>query len=256
MIRVGAHPVALGRRALRSLTASLLLGLLAGPAAAAGLSLGWLDCRAGGGSGAGNLNYPCPDVGLFDQLLFPGLVLAAPVDSVISVELVIDVDVADVALPPWWHMEPGGCRAGGWTADAQTASACVDPWDGTGVADVQGWLPGQPGGSDRHGRLLIAAATAPGTLAAFAADTSYSLARARLRPANPSGCVGCTTPACLVFNSVIIRRLPGSSVEEVFISGPEQPGLERVVWQGGTGADCDAVPVRRSTWGAVKSLYR
>jgi len=28
------------------------------------------------------------------------------------------------------------------------------------------------------------------------------------------------------------------------------------VWQGGAGADCAAVPVRRTTWGAVKALYR
>jgi hypothetical protein len=253
---VAVRPVVLGRRRLRSLAASFLVGLLAGPAAAAGLSLGWLDCRAGGNSGANHLEFGCPVSGIVELSLYPGLVLAAPVDSVISIELVIDVDVADVTLPPWWHTEPGGCRAGGWAADALTAPACIDPWDGAGVSDVQGWIPGQPGGLDHHGRLLIAAAPAPGTLAAFAADTPYSLAHARLRSTNPASCAGCTTPACLVFNSVLIRRLPGSSVEEVFVSGPEQPGLERVVWQGGAGADCNAVPVRRSTWGAVKSLYR
>jgi hypothetical protein len=60
-----------------------------------------------------------------------------------------------------------------------------------------------------------------------------------------------------VFNSVLLRRLPGSTVEEVLVSAPEVAGNNMVTWQPLNGAaDCASVPVRRSSWGAVKALYR
>jgi hypothetical protein len=77
-----------------------------------------------------------------------------------------------------------------------------------------------------------------------------------LRTNNTLTCEGCSTPACLVFNSLLIRRAPGTSVEEIFLATPESPGLNMVQWQAGSGADCMSVPVRRATWGAVKALYR
>jgi hypothetical protein len=68
---------------------------------------------------------------------------------------------------------------------------------------------------------------------------------------------GCSTPACMVLNSVLIRRLPGSAVEEVLLSDPEFAGANVVVWQPLLGAaDCASVPTRRNSWGAVKALYR
>jgi hypothetical protein len=60
----------------------------------------------------------------------------------------------------------------------------------------------------------------------------------------------------MVFNSLLVRRLHTPADEEILISGPEILGCDRIVWQGGLGADCQAVPIRRTTWGAVKALYR
>jgi hypothetical protein len=171
-------------------------------------------------------------------------------------ELVIDVDVAADVLPEWWRMDPGGCRDGGWQADATPPASCDDPWTGLGAASSQGWLPGSPGGSARHGRLLVAASAIPGELATLSADVGYAACRVRLRTNNTLTCEGCSTPACLVFNSLLIRRATGASVEEIFLATPESPGLNMVQWQAGTGADCLSVPVRRTTWGAVKALYR
>ncbi len=238
------------------LMAALLGSVPAVPVAhAGGLSIAWQDCRALGGSGVDNQNFGCmSEINQFP--LTPAFVLATPIDSVVSFELVIDVDVAATELPAWWRMDPGQCRANGWSADATASASCYDPWLGTGVAGFQGWLAGQPGASPRHGRLLVAAAAAPGTFVTLDADVAYSAARVVLRSNKTLTCEGCASPACLVFNSVIIRRLPGSSVETVTLWEPEVLGLERIRWQGGSGADCQAVPTRRSTWGAVKSLYR
>lgn len=248
-------------RAWREVAAKFLCMLSLAAAAAVpdaragGISLAWQDCRAVGGAGLDNQSFGCQSE-INDLPLHPAFVLASPIDSVISFELVIDVDVAAAALPAWWRMDPGQCRADGWSADATPGSSCNDPWGNGGVATVQGWLAGEPGGSPRHGRLLIAAATAPGTWVTLDADVAYTAARVLLRTNRTLSCEGCSVPACLVFNSLLIRRLPGASGETHFISGAEQPGFERVQWQNGSGADCLAVPTRRSTWGAVKSLYR
>lgn len=238
-----------------------LLGVLAGAGHAqpvnVGLSLGWDDCRSSPGAGSVNRRFGCGFT-LLDMPLFPAVRLADPIDSVLSVELVIDVDVADLTLPPWWHMEPGGCHSSpsGWGAGLATTASCADAWAGQGSASIQGWLPGTPGGAPMHGRLLVAVGTLPGMLATLPAGDALALCRLALRGDNTLTCSGCTIPACLVFNSIIIRRLPGSSPEEIIISNEESVGSAHVFWQDGTGADCQAVPTRRSTWGAVKSLYR
>jgi len=223
--------------------------------AASGLSLGWGDCRAAGGPGTDLLHFGCATTS--NELpLFPGFVLAATVDSVISMELVIDVDVAADPLPDWWRTDAGQCRAGGWSADIEAPPSCVDAWNTLGVASFQGWIAGTPGGSTHHGRLLVAAAAVPGTLAKLDPGVPYTACRVLLRTNNTATCAGCDVPACLMLNSLLIRRAPGSSVEEILLSAPESPGLTFVHWQSDTGADCQSVPVRRTTWGAVKALYR
>jgi hypothetical protein len=222
-----------------------------------GLSFGWTDCRSSPGTGGLNRLFGCGFT-LVDIPLFPAVRLAEAIDSVLSVELVIDVDIATDALPPWWRMEPGGCHSSpsGWGAALATTSSCLDPWAGQGSASIQGWHPGTPGGAPMHGRLLAAVGTLPGTLATLPAGDALALCRLALRGDNTLTCSGCTIPACLVFNSITIRRLPGSIPEEITISNEESFGSAHVFWQDGTGADCQAVPTRRSTWGAVKSLYR
>ncbi len=256
------HATETARRSWRAAACGVaLLGVLAGAGHAqpvgVGLSLGWDDCRSSPGTGSLNRRFGC-GVTLLDMPLFPAVRLAAPIDSVLSVELVIDVDVATDALPPWWHMEPGGCHSSppGWGAGLATTASCADAWAGQGSASIQGWLPGTPGGAPMHGRLLAAVGTLPGMLATLPAGDALALCRVALRGDNTLTCVGCNIPACLVFNSITIRRLPGSSPEEIIISNEESVGSARVFWQDGTGSDCQAVPTRRSTWGAVKSLYR
>jgi hypothetical protein len=117
-----------------------------------------------------------------------------------------------------------------------------------GTGSFQGWHPGTPGGSARHGRLLVAASSLPQDAVTLAPATPYTACRILLRTVNVSSCPdGCTTPACMVFNSLLIRRLHSPADEEIFISGPETAGSDRAVWQGGAGANCAAVPTRRAT---------
>ncbi len=223
----------------------------------AGLAIGWEDCRTSPGAGLENRNFSC-GLSLTDMPLIPTLRLTDPVDSVLAVEMVVDVIVSSSALPTWWNMAPGGCHGSpsGWGASLATATSCSDPWLGQGSATVMAWLEQFPGSTPQRGRLLVSAASLPGTLARFESGSPLALARIALRSDNSLTCTGCSIPACLVFNSLLIRRLPGSLWEEATIATPEVAGATWVRWQGGLGADCQALPTRRSTWGAVKALYR
>lgn len=239
---------------MSSLVAAVLLLAMSTPVRSAGISIGWHDCRPPVGTGFNGQAYGCTS-NLTTLPLFPSFTLATAVDSVWAMELVVDVDVATDALPAWWLMQPGGCRADAWSADASLAGSCTDAWNGKGAAAAQGWIPGQPGAAPRHGRLLVAASVLPDDFVALASDEAYTACRILLRTNRTTDCDGCLFPACMVFNSLLIRRLPGSSVEEVLLSVAESPGSNMVTWQG-TGADCQSVPVRHATWGAVKALYR
>lgn len=236
-------------------TAALLLVAGLAHAQSPGVSLGWQDCRGGGGAGGANQDFACV-VPANDLPLFPTLTLTTPVDSVIAVELVLDVVVAGTALPAWWGLGPDGCRPSGWGASASPPASCPDAWGGRGVASAQSWLPGVPGGVASHGRMLVTAAVLPADAVTLASGVPHALCRVALRAVGSTTCEGCATPACLVLNSVLLRRLPGAVPETLLFSQPEAVGLERVTWQRGAGADCQSVPVRRSAWGAVKALYR
>jgi hypothetical protein len=232
--------------------------LVPGPASASGLSITWQDCRPPLGGGFNNQAFGCvSDIQEFP--LFPTFSLAASMDSVYSMELVIDLYIAGNEgdpLPAWWLMAPG-CRPNGWAADGAASPSCTDPWGGLGTGSFQGWITSMPGWSTRHARLLVAVATLPQDAVTLLGNASYTACRVLLRTTNTTTCTdGCSTPACLVFNSLLVRQLHTPTDQTTLVSGPEIGGSDRAVWQGGAGADCAAVPVRRTTWGAVKALYR
>lgn len=217
------------------------------------LTLAWQDCLGGGG--LLNNAFGCSsNISTFP--LVPTFQLAQPVDSVYAAELVIDVDVAADTLPAWWRMDPNQCRAGALSADAMiAATSCEDPWNGQGTADVQGYIVGVPYGSPRHARILVDVSVPSGAARSLLAGHDYAACRLLLQTTNTLTCAGCATPACLLFNSITLLRLPGASPASVTVGGGNSTG-NRVTWESGTGASCDAVPVRHSTWGAVKALYR
>ena len=242
--------------ASRALAGVLLVACLAArPATGAGLSIAWQDCRPPLGGGFTDQAFGC-NSDIVEFPLFPSFSLPASMDSVYSMELVIDFDIAADPLPAWWQMAPG-CRTNGWAADGTASTSCNDAWNNQGTGSFQGWIPGTPGSSTRHARLLVAAGTLPQNAVTLLGNASYTACRILLRTTNTVSCnAGCTTPACMVFNSLLVRARHTPSDQTILVSGGELGGSDRIVWQGGAGADCAAVPTRRTTWGAVKALYR
>ena len=221
-----------------------------------GRYLGWNDCTASGAPSSSLTDACASDGG--SQSLIPSFRLSAPVDSVIAVEAIVDLQYSGFFLPDWWLLAPTGCRYGGLQA-ASVAPAhppCVNMWDLSLTPGVA-YAEGEPRGFANQARIFVGFAlpsTAPPLMLRPA--VYYTAGMIILRNSGTSACTGCGGGACLVLNSIRLGRVPLPSQPyrhyDVVTSTPADSN--RVTWQGG--ADCGAVPVRSRTWGQLKALYR
>lgn len=228
--------------------------------AAEEIALAWDDC-AGAPLGLADKVHECSFNTGFEPL-FPSFQMPqATGPDVIGLELVLDLQHSDAALPDWWRFSVGGCREDLLRADTDfsTAPGCADPWAGLATAQVQAYVTSLPFGQPNQARILVTVGVPSLDARALDATTRYHAVRIRLQNEKSSGafaCLGCNSGACLVLNSIAVRRLPGSPGGDVVLTAPLEGNGNRATWQGGQGADCTAVPVRRRTWGALKGLYR
>jgi hypothetical protein len=241
-----------GRRLAAGIAAFFVFGLTGTQArAAAGLSLNWNDCPLGPTSQVAMIG-PCQSGGESD--LFASFELASPVDSVIALEAVIDVQSEAAVLPAWWQYAPGGCRFGSLIerADFPVTTACADFWqNGATFAGPPGYTTGAPRGGSNQARIVASFAVLSTEARALVAGTRYYAARLVFTNDVGAPCPGCEIPACLLLNSIRLIRISG----EVDLESPTAPNSNRAVWQSLT-ATCDAVPARRMSWGRIKMLYR
>lgn len=254
---------------MKPATLLILVLLLAIPARASlaavppasGLSLDWNDCP-GGASSLPDLSFACDTESGFFTLVCSA-VLDSTVANLLGSELVVDVQMASGTFPDWWRLDgsgPASCRIGGATAAADFSSSpsCADAWAGHGHAGIQGFSIGPPDHpASNQARIKIATIVPSDSAVALGPAVSYGIAQLllfALRSTGSSPCAGCATRACLVLNSILLRRSPGLG-PDVYVTMPAGPATNWATWQG-SGADCSLVPVRRRTWGEIKSLYR
>lgn len=247
-----------------ALACAVGLALVASPCAAAeGLYLTWGDCALGGAGTQGH-SIPCnSDLG--DSRLYLAFSLSQPVDQVLGIEVVVDLQSSVTPLPDWWHFEfagpqfpTPGCRAGllGVSRDFSTDHTCVDPWAATtGGAVVQSYTPGQPRGLSSQARILATASASTGTVPTLDATDQYYALKLVISNSMTSTCTGCAATACLVLNSIWLRR-PLVPNGDILLTTPGPSDANWARWQMGTVVDCTAVPVERSTWGRIKTQYR
>jgi hypothetical protein len=253
------------RSPARILSIPLVACLLAvGPPAvraAEGLYLTWNDCASGPGATRDRGSSCASETG--QQNLYCAFGVSAPVDSVLGLELVVDVQSADPALPDWWRFDMGGCRAGNLRAGFvfPSPSPCGDFLNGNAAGGLQGYYLNEPRGGASQARIQVAASLleSVGGYASLDPNGMYYAACLTLtntRTIGAGACAGCPQPVCLVLNSITLRRQPGALGGDQFLSVPGPGQANWATWQGGLGADCAAVPVRAVSWGRVKSLYR
>jgi hypothetical protein len=223
---------------------------------AEGIYLTWNDCALGGRA-APNISSACTDAGA--ETLYCAFTLPQALDSVIAVEVVVDIQHSASTMPAWWQLGPGGCRDLVLDPSAvfSGSSSCVDFWQGDATSDPLPFVYtiGSPHGQQNQARLVISAALPSSLQRSLNATDMYYAARIIVPNLRSSSCSGCSGSACLVLNSILIGRRPGAVGGDRFLQVPGAGGANHATWQG-AGADCSAVPVRRVSWGTLKSLYR
>lgn len=248
------------------LLALALACALAGPAPAAeGLHLTWDDCAQG--VATSNKTFAC-DVNSGEHELYVAFTMPQAADKVVAVEIVVDVQHSSATLPDWWHLEPNGCR---WAMNEFNIlafptfpgrTACTNMWEGAvtpAIAELAGYIPSQPGGAASQARIKVTASVLSTDARTLNDTDMYYAARIVLRNNRTEGagaCPGCEGAACLVLNSILIGRLNGAVGGDLFLQTPGAGEANWALWQGGSGANCAAVPVRNRAWGQLKGLYR
>jgi len=236
-----------------SVVAAMLL--MASSVFAAGLNLRWTNCL--GDAGTSNKTSACTS-NLGTNAVVGSFVVANDIVGATGIEPIVDVVVNDTAPPAWWSAT---CRAGFMNANPTISPAAANCFEwASGVAGGLGkfWETTPTGGNNygpNTGRAVMAFATATPTPVAAGPGNEYfafNLTISNTKSTGTGSCAGCTTAACLVFNSVKI--VAGTSTA-AFIEGGNAAGTNIATWQG-TAANCAAVPTRNTSWGAVKSLYR
>ena len=242
--------------------------LLASSAGAGTLDLRWDACWGDGG--AVNKSFAC-DSNDGTSNLIGSFVMPATQQLIVGEEITLDIAVAGGALPAWWQfVNAGSCRE-------NSLGIWLFPPNG---ARCQDWLHFQAAGgitsysADHFGpgsARLQAIAYAPGLNADLFAGTEYFsfwLLLPHARSVGAGACAGCELGACLALTSIkLLRADPDPGVVlTVDDADPAASDDRLATWQGGAGVyfpnpvgghNCyGATPTRRSTWGAVKSLYR
>jgi len=232
--------------------------------AAPGINMAWTDCRSDGG--LSNRIFACT-TNSGSNVMVVSFVAPAGVTGMSGNELVVDVITTTSPLPAWWQLKnaAGNCRPTSLSVNfvpPATLINCIDPWQGQASGGLGNYTQVAPGGGwtipgaveAQHARMVIAIATpAPGPIDADVEYYSGNIVISNTKTVGTNSCAGCSDPVCIVLNSVKITQ--GIGVGDFTLSTPVTANSNMVTFQG-TGADCNAVPVRNTTWGAVKSLYR
>lgn len=241
------------------------------PVAHAQLNLAWNNCITQGNS-AVDKAYACD--GSLNGSAFKGVmsfVSPVSINNFVGIQAVVDMGTTTGdPLPDFWRLGVGECRDGNFIFPSSltgigtgTTGVCRNPWVGANTGGGFQWY------TESNGQFAV-----PGgarVKIAFARDTETSLTQNQQYIAGVflldsfndvdtgSGlCAGCVVPACLVLNQIELYQTVGSPGGDIIVMSTEAT-RRYITWQGGAigGPGCPAsVPVRKATWGSVKSLYR
>ncbi len=223
-------------------------------AATPGVNLSWSNCATTAASG--DKTYAC-DGALGNTVSIQGSFRAGTsIPDFAGVASVMDIGWAG-AVPDYWKVDGGQCNANAMVVANPTATApCVT----TNIFDATysggGFALSAPPSGNRL-RFRIDWATGAPVLPSVTAGNLYPAFKLTFDPDQGvnNACAGCTTPACMVFQSCEVFGL--AQGEDYFFEAADV--RQSVTWQGGAigGGGCPAdVPTQNRTWGQIKSMYR
>lgn len=224
----------------------LLLLALAGPAASEPLAFSWTPCDA---APVATRIFGCDTNGGADTLAI-SLLPNFGFSHVSKVTLSLAVCFREDFVPPWWRVDPAGCRVGALTVAPAEDGPCESIWDPLGAAQSTIQMQSLPTTFGFEFTVTIAVTDLAHTRDLRSGST-VQVARLVLdhsRTVGIGACTGCGTAAQVEGHFVRIETTDGGNLG---ISASA-----RAKWQDAT-ITCDAVtPASRSTWGAVETLYR
>lgn len=247
---------------VRSLVPVLLVLLAPAAHAGPGVNIRWDHCL--GDAGVPNKNFAC-DTNDGNETLVCSFELASDIAQVSGQEFAIDVFSVSPTLPAWWTFRnPGTCRELALAmnaTDSPTAVNCPDWADGAAFGGLGAFDIGARG--PNTARIHAASAMPMGIFASLVAGTEYfsaSFTISNIKTVGTGACDGCIVPVCIVFAGENVTAPVAG--DDVVLTGPTNFADSNIAtWLGGgpVGGQTACprpVPTRRSTFGAVKALYR
>jgi hypothetical protein len=240
--------------------ATIACVLVNSSSAHAGLDLTWNACNTGTGRAA-DVTFPCADRTAVERL-FGCFQVPEAMPQFFVLDVVLDLQVEDASLPPFWRFEPFGCNESGLGASPYLP-------DSPGICDGVLWPWGQAEdavpleiqfqtgfGSASRARILIhlfRPSTYPFPLDANANYFAFYLAFSFGRAAEAGGtCAGCPSRLAIVWNSA---QAFGTDGQVLTVIGAGR-ATQCATVNGAGSATCAATPVKKVTWTALKSIYR
>jgi hypothetical protein len=232
------------------------------------LNLSWTDCASFGTS---NMNFTCDSNSGTPFVMVASFLAPDSVTALVAIEAQIDLIFGTATVPPWWQLrnqtgQTGQCRNGALSADEAFLSFtnCQNAWATQGTGGVGSYTidPFKNGTTNRV-RIISVVAVGSSDQAPLIPGTEYyglkfTITRTKtVGNTPPSSCnSGCSDPVCAVLNRIACDQPNGTPGGNPAIFDPPNGGNRAITWQGGVGADCNLVPVKNTTWGQIKTLYR
>ena len=247
------------KRLLLTLSALAVLGCLATTAhAQSGLNLYWDGCP---NAGVANKDFTCDNE--FDEFVAYGTFVApAGLDGAAGTllngqDIVIDILSESANLPAWWDFTEGGCRPAGSLLMGFTrptnCSAYRNYW-AAGAGGVAAYrnstTPGAPTPGPNRARIIGAAGIGDANTGVITAGSNVFSFSMTIGATGTSTCANCATKMCLVLNQITLGKQDGEQIPVTDVA------VSRTITFNGAGPDCSVAPVRNTTWGQVKALYR
>ena len=234
-----------------------------------GIDLTWDEC-VGGLAALNDKTFTCDgSASTVPYMLIGCYKIATDMPDFFAMEISIDLQQANGdPLVPFYHFEAGpppGCNNNALTVnDARTqtgTSYCArfsTAWGPTGTepafTGIRSYAPNY-NGQNGHGRLLISIGRASNNPVPLVAHANYYAFHLEFFDFNASqsggGCTGCGTSASIVWNSATLI----GNTETRILTGPNKnPFFCALINQGYSACFID--PIRNTTWGQLKSIYR
>jgi hypothetical protein len=249
---------------MRIVTLSIaLLTMSASVSFAAGeVNIGWNDCVSGGGVGA--ISNDCTS-NTGSLVLVVSARPPVEMDHLIGQVAVIELQTDQATLSPWWHLELApspGCRAGLISSSfdfTSGPSGCTDVWQGGASGGLDYATPSPFSMAPNSARLREIGAV-PGFLEKVVVPTTeYNMCKfliSKSKSTGPDACAGCLDRVCIYAASIQLAEPAGVGDYTLYMGTNQFVTLNQYTNGPGVPMCPGALPVHRSTWGGIKSLYR